>query len=116
MTTSIFLNPKTWDLAIDSAGNIATTSGADRIAQDVATTCRTNLGEVIYDTTLGIRYFQDILGQAPNPGLFKAAVVQAALAVPGVVSAVCYLSAVAPEIQGQVQVSDSTGAVIAVAV
>lgn len=112
---SLKLDPVTWDLVLDAAGNIATVSDAERIAQDVACALRTNLGECIYDTTLGIRYFQDFLGHAPNPSLFKAAAVQASLSVPGVVSAACYLTALTPQIQGQVQVTGSDGNVTAVA-
>ena len=115
MTTTIALSAD-WDLYLDPAGNIATVTGPAQIEQDVATACRTMAGECVYDTTLGVPYLTQILGKIPNPSLFKAAQVQAAQTVPGVVSAVCYITQYTPQLQGQVQVTDSTGAVAAVSV
>jgi hypothetical protein len=77
----------TWDLVIDSNGNIATTTGPDALAQDVASAISTFLGEAYYDTTMGIQYLTDVLGQPFSPSVLKALLVQAALTVPGVVSA-----------------------------
>lgn len=112
MTTSIYLNPETWDMAVDAAGNIAVCSEPYRVAQDAATAILTWAGEVLYDTTLGIRYREDILGQSPSPVLIKTACVNAALTVPGVVSAVVYLTELSPRnIGGQVQVTDASGTV-----
>lgn len=115
MTKSLALDPVTWDLMIDAAGNIATVSGDERLAQDVATAVRTFSGEVIYDSTLGIRWLQDILGQAPNIALVKADCEAAALTVPGVATAQAFLTSVSPRgLGGQVQVTATDGTTVLV--
>ena len=89
--STIQLNKNTNDLTVDSMGNIAMLSGADAVAQDVASAVKTFQGELFYDTTLGIPYFSQVLGQNYNPPLVKAYVEQAALTVPGVVQALATL-------------------------
>jgi len=107
---SLALDPVTWDLVTDPAGNLAMVSGAARLAQDVATAIRTYAGEVIYDTTLGIRWFEDILGQTPNIALVKADCETAALTVPGVQSVQIFLTSVTQRgLSGQVQITGTDG-------
>lgn len=53
-----------WDLTIDKNGNIATKTGSEAIAQDIASACATFLGEVYYNNKLGIPYQTEILGKA----------------------------------------------------
>ncbi|NPT59114.1 hypothetical protein [Paraburkholderia elongata] len=107
---TLFLDPVLWDLTIDSSGNIAMASEPYSLAQDAASACRTFLGEVYYNTVIGVPYWQDILGQFPALSLVKADLVNAALTVPDVDSAQVFITGVVNrQLQGQVQVTDSSG-------
>lgn len=114
---TLLLNPETWDLTIDGAGNIATVDGAYALAQDAASAIRTFKGEVWYDTAMGVPYWEQILGHTPPLALLKQRFIEAALTVPGVVSAKCFLTfdKVGRTVGGQVQVTDSTGQTAAAA-
>ena len=108
---TLLLDTSSWDLVLDSAGGIAVAAEPYAIAQDVASACKLFLGEYYYDTTLGVPYFQQILGQAPPLGLIKARLVEAALTVPGCNNPVVYLSALSGNrvLSGQVQFTDGSG-------
>lgn len=107
---TLLLDPATWDFVLDANGNIAMASEPYSIAQDVASACRLFLGELWYDNTKGVPYFGGILGERPPISFVKAQIVAAALTVPGVVSAACYLTAfTARKLSGQVQVTDING-------
>lgn len=109
MSTTLFLDPATWDLTTDVNGNIAVASEPYAIAQDVATACRLIEGELYYDTSQGVPYWQ-ILGKLPPLQFIKNAYVTAALTVPGVVAAVCYItSIIGRAVQGQVQTTNRAG-------
>jgi len=85
---TLFLLPDTWDLAIDSAGNIAVASDIYQQSQDVASACRTFARDVYFDQAAGIPYFENVLGQYGYPlALFKMHLEEAAKSIPGVVSA-----------------------------
>lgn len=73
-----------WDLTTDAFGNIALNTDQGSIAQDVCSAIRTFLGECWYDTTLGLPYFESILGQRPATSFLKNQIEQAALTVPEV--------------------------------
>lgn len=90
---SLLLDLSQWDLLTDAAGNIAAATAPYSRAQDVANALRTFLGEVWYDTSIGIPYFQQILGHTPPVTMFQELMVQAALRVPGVASAECTIEA-----------------------
>ena len=112
MFDTLLLTQGPWDLCIDAAGNIARASPPYALAQDVASALRLFLGELWYDDTKGVPYFQTILGQTPPLSLFQALMVQAALTVPGVVSATCTLSAFDRDtrtVTGQVDFIDQDG-------
>jgi hypothetical protein len=81
---TLLLNPSTWDLMLDANGNIAIASNPYSLAQDVASSCRTYFGEVYYDTTDGVQYQQQILGELPPLSLLKSQYMAAALRVPEV--------------------------------
>ncbi len=83
-----------WDLCLDAAGNIAMATPPYSRAQSVANACRLFLGEMWYDTTKGVPYFEEILGHAPPASVFERYMVQAALTVPGVVEASCTITGV----------------------
>jgi hypothetical protein len=98
-----------WDLALDSAGNIAVATEPYQMAQDAASAIRTFLGEVYYDTARGVPYFQDVLGQRPPLELVRSLLTDAALTAAGVVAAKVFLTTMTPTITGQVQVTDAAG-------
>jgi hypothetical protein len=107
---TLLLDTETWDLVLDINGNIAVASEPYSLAQDAASAIKTFQGEVYYNTTLGIPYFSQILGHRPPVSLMKAQFEAAALTVPGVVSAVCYISSITDrDVRGQVQITDASG-------
>ncbi|CAN7373024.1 hypothetical protein LJR220_003326 [Bradyrhizobium sp. LjRoot220] len=113
---TLLLDTVTWDLVLDVNGNIALASEPYSLAQDAASSIRTFLGECWYNTTIGIPYFPTLLGKAPNVPLIKTKMEGAALAVPGVVRAKCFITSIAGRrVTGQVQVTDSDGTVTAAA-
>jgi hypothetical protein len=106
---TLYLTPA-WDLCLDASGNIAMATGPYSLAQDAASACRTFVGECWYDTTIGVPYWQEILGHFPTLTLVKAQLVAAAMTVPGVESAQVFISGVVGrQLQGQVQVTDADG-------
>jgi hypothetical protein len=107
---TLLLNLTGWDLCLDASGNIAMASQPYSISQDVASAVRLFLGELYYDTTQGIPYFNNILGGTPPMSLVKTQVEQAALTVPNVVSAQCLIAGLVNRVlTGQVQVVDTEG-------
>ena len=107
--STLLLDVGLWDLTLDAFGNIALAAPPYALAQDVASACRTVLGEVYYDTTLGVDYFGLIFGKTPPAPVFQEQFVAAALTVPGVVKATCIIesySAATREATGQVQFTD----------
>lgn len=70
MKDTIFLNPTTWDLDIDAAGNIALANAPYATAQNVASALRLWRGEAPFDTDRGMPYDGEILGkQVPRQTL-----------------------------------------------
>lgn len=111
---TLFLDPQAWDLAVDSSRSIALASDPYALAQSAATACRTFAGECWYDTTLGVPYWQSILGHLPALSVVKDELIKAAETVPGVVSAQVFITSVVDrQIGGQVQVTDKAGNVSA---
>jgi hypothetical protein len=107
---TIFLDPLTWDWTLDASGNIALASAPYSLAQDCCSAIRTFLGECWYDQTIGVPYWQDILGHYPSLSLVKADLVAAAMTVPGVASAQVFITGVVNrKLTGQVQITDTTG-------
>lgn len=108
---TLLLDIQTWDLVVDANGNIAVASNPYSLAQDAASQIKLFAGELYYDTTQGVPYFSSILGTLPPVSLIKNAFVQAALGVPEVVSAQCFLSSISPQrrLSGQVQITSSSG-------
>lgn len=107
---TLLLDRTVWDLVLDSNGNIALASPPYALEQDVASAVRLFLGELWYDTTKGIPYFEEILGQLPPVSLFTSYIEKAALTVPGVVSARCVISSFQNrEISGEIQFIDDSG-------
>jgi hypothetical protein len=117
MPNTILLDVTTWDYTVDAAGNWAMASEPYALAQDVSSAIRLIQGELWYDDSQGIPYFQKILRQPLTLAEFQDFMVNAALTVPNVVSATCVVesySATTRAIVGQVQftdANDNTGAI-----
>lgn len=115
--STLLLDQSAWDLVLDSSGNIALAAPPYALAQDVASAVRTFLGELWYDVTQGIPYFQQILGKLPPTSIITQLMSnEALLRVPGVVTAQTVISAFNAdgEVDGQIQFTDSTGEVTSV--
>ena len=111
---SLLLDPSTWDLTVDANGNIAKCESPYALAQDVACAARLFQGELYYDQSQGVPYWQSILGKFPPIQFVKNAYVQAALTVPGIVAAVCFITGfVNRVISGQIQTTDTNGVITA---
>lgn len=109
---TLLLDTQAWDLVIDLDGNIALASDPYSLAQDAASAIRLFQGELWFDTTQGVPYFSDILGQAPNIALMKSLFAKAALTVPGVTAARVFISGInGRRVTGQVQITDVTGGI-----
>ena len=107
---TLLLDVAAWDLCLDATGNIAMASNPYAIAQDCASAVRTFSGECYYDTTQGIPYFGQILGQYPPLSLMKTKFTTTALTVPETVSAQCFISDITDrKVSGQLQITDSAG-------
>ena len=105
------LNLATWDLELDSNGNLAVATGPQAIAQDVASAISTFLGEVYYDVTQGLPWQSEVFGQQFSASLVGALLAQAALTVPGVVSAhATGLVISGGAVTGTLEFTDATGA------
>jgi len=63
---TLLLDTDKWDLVLDVSGNIAVASDPYSVAQDGASALKLVSGELWYDTTRGVPYFQRIFGKAPN--------------------------------------------------
>lgn len=108
---TILLDLTTWDLVLDSAGNIAVAAEPYSLAQDAASAIKTFLGEVYWDSTIGVPYMTEILGKNPPLSLLKQQFVAAALTVPDVAAAKCFITEISSRgLTGQIQVtSRATG-------
>jgi len=106
-----FLLDNNWDLQLDGLGDIAVTQNVHyEYAQSVANAIRTYLGEVYFQTNVGVPY-QNILGKQVPLSFLISQLEQAALSVLGVASAKCIIDkANNREIEGRVIFIDEKGA------
>lgn len=119
MAKTILLDTVAWDLVKDAAGNIAVASEPYAQAQDAASAIQLFKGEDFYDTTRGVPYWDRaanvadrgvILGYAPPANFMRQKFIAAALTVPGVQAARCFLaSVIGREVRGQVQITNQAG-------
>ena len=89
---TLLLDQDTWDLCVDAAGNIAVASNPYSQAQDVASAIMTFEGECIYDATLGIPYWDEVLGMLPPVSVYTEYVTDAAYTIDGIVEAKCNIN------------------------
>ena len=109
---TLLLDQSSWDLTVDANGNIAMAAPPYALAQDVASACKLFQRELWYDTSQGVPYFQQILGRFPPLNLLKQFYVNAALSVPGIIAAVCFITGIANRVvSGQVQSTDTAGVI-----
>lgn len=107
---TLLLDNQLWDLLVDANGNIALASEPYALAQDVASSIRLFAGELWYDSSKGIPYFEDVLGQLPPTSLLNSLFQQAALSVPTVVEAQVILLPLKDRgLTGQIQFKDNAG-------
>ena len=84
---TLFLNTDTWDLAIDTSGNIAIATDTYQQAQDIASSCRVFYGDDYYNKTDGIPYLESIMGKSDYPiSLYQRHIHDRSMMVSGVVS------------------------------
>lgn len=109
---TLILDQGDWDLILGADGNIAMATDPYSLVQDVASAIRLFIGELWYDTTQGIPYFENILGHRPSLQYVKIQVEKAALTVPTIVLAKCTITTFDNrDIQGYVQITDANGTV-----
>lgn len=109
---TLLLDQTAWDLVLDINGNIALAGWPYSIAQDVASAVRTFLGECLFDTSQGLPYWQQILGELPPPSFVKQAIETVAMTVPNVASVNVVFtnySYTKRQIAGQIQIVDTSG-------
>lgn len=112
MSDTLALDPAAWDLVVTPDGNIATASAPYALAQDAASCIKTFAGELWYDTTQGVPYFEQVLGHYPPLNFLRTQFIAAAEAVPGVDSVNVFFSAlVGRALAGQVQINTPSGTV-----
>jgi hypothetical protein len=111
-TSTLMLDPVAWDLVTDDLGNIATVAAPYALAQTVSNALRTWLGEVYYNTAIGVPYRQTIFN-GPNSLPVVNALLQAqAMTVNGVVAAAVALDTITDRVlTGTVYVTDQDGVV-----
>ncbi len=111
---TLLLDPQTWDLLITSSHDIAVAGAPYAQAQSAANAIRLFEGEDYYDTTRGVPYWEQILGHWPPVSLMKALFVKAALTVPFVKSAQCFIESIQDRRpKGQVLITNDDGAISA---
>lgn len=85
---TLYLQPDTWDITLDSSGGIARSTQAYAIAQNVANAVRLFTGEAFFAMDEGIPHFDIELGKTrPAWSVLRARMREAALNVEGVLDA-----------------------------
>ena len=109
---TLLLDRTAWDLVSDAHGNIAVADPPYALSQDVATAILTVKGELWYDQDDGVPLWDSIMGKLPPVSVLTSYFTQAALTVPGVVSAqtvITNFDRTNRTVNGQVQFVDESG-------
>lgn len=115
LLNTLLLDQTKWDLVIDSNGDIAMAAPPYALAQDVGSAIKLFINELWYDTSKGIPYFNEILGHMPPLSLLTGYIENAAMTVPGVVSAKCIITKLVDRtVTGEVRFIDESGVVSAI--
>ena len=80
------------DIYLDAQGNISMSFDLDAVLQECSQVAKTILGEMIFNTDLGVPYFQTVWIGVPNIAQFTAALRQSFLNVYGVLEVVSLLT------------------------
>ena len=108
--TTLLVDTTNNDLVLDAYGNMAVATSPYSEAQDAASAIKTFLGEVWFDTTIGVPYLTQIFGVRSPLAILKQRLIEAALTVPNVVSAQVFISGISERlVAGQVQIVNSSG-------
>ena len=108
MASVLLLDRTTNDLCLTAGNTIAVATAPYATSQSVANALKLRLGEYWYNTTIGVDYDR-ILGGSMPLSWVKAQFEKAALTVPGVLTATCYItSLVNRNLIGQVQYTTAT--------
>lgn len=112
--TTIYLDPQSWDLAVDASRCIAMAGDPYATAQTVANAARLWAGEAPFDTDRGMPYETEILGKNPPRQLLANWYEREALTVPNVASAnaVVEFDRNSRGLTGQIQCTLTDGTVI----
>jgi hypothetical protein len=112
---TLLLVQDAWDVCLDSSGNWAMATAPYALAQDTASAVKTFLGEIYYNTLLGIPYFTQVLGYNPPASLLAGFIEQQALTVPTIMTSSFTITGFNNrEVTGQVVSTDSSGQTITV--
>jgi hypothetical protein len=113
---TLLLTTDTWDITLDVNNNLAIATGPYAIAQDVASACRTFLGEVWYNINLGMPYLQQIFTLQTSINYVKQALIANGMTVPSVATITCFLTGPGKprNLGGQLQIKDNLGNIIAI--
>ena len=85
---TLYLQPDSWDITLDSSGRLARSTQAYAIAQNVANAVRLFTGEAFFAMDEGIPHFDIELGKTrPALSVLRARMREAALNVEGVLDA-----------------------------
>lgn len=108
---TLLIDIENWDLCVDAASHIAIAKNPYALAQGAACAMKSFKRENYYNKTLGIPYYEQILGKFPPLSLIKAQLVAASKTVPEIVAARAFIASVENfGVSGQVQVTDAAGA------
>lgn len=112
---TFLLDSARWDLVTDASGNIAVASPPYALAQDAASAVRLFQGELWYDTSRGVPYFQQILGKQPPLGTLKSAFTAAAMTVPNIETAQTFVTAITNRgVVGQMHLTTTAGTTVVI--
>ena len=111
MARTLFLLPDTWDLTLDTNGNIATATSTYQRAQDIASKCRVFTKDLYYQQSSGIPYSESILGRNTYPiGLYQSELYKNGMSVDGVVSVNIKLNQLSDrKLTGMIEFTDIEG-------
>jgi hypothetical protein len=76
------------DIYLDASGNISISTDQQALLEECAQVARTLLGELVFNTSLGIPYFETVWTGVPNTAQFLAALRTSFLNVNGVLEIV----------------------------
>lgn len=88
--TGIALDETTNDIYLDNEGNLALCKDIEAVKTAVSCATKTNYGEIVLNTRLGIPYFETIFTAHPDIELWKSYMKKAILSIPKVLGIVAF--------------------------